>query len=158
MNKDNQSVFNENDFLNFLKCKLDVKREGIWKIKYFFLHFAIVSFIRLAIFGLMCLFTKQSADITIWDTIQATNVTLLCSVFSFIVIGIFFTLYEKLNEDFCKDCVVEYSKQYNGVPYNVINQYVNHLFSQLLKNKNKNHINQLSYKDLDWMIKRQQKI
>ena len=137
MNKDNQSVFNENDFLNFLKCKLDVKREGIWKIKYFFLHFAIVSFIRLAIFGLMCLFTKQSADITIWDTIQATNVTLLCSVFSFIVIGIFLLYMKNLMKIFCKDCIVEYSKQYNGVPYNVINQYVNHLFSQLLKNKNK---------------------
>lgn len=51
MNTENQSVFNENDFLKFLKCKLDVKREGIWKIKYFFLHFAIVSFIRLAVFG-----------------------------------------------------------------------------------------------------------
>lgn len=158
MNKDNQSVFNENDFLKFLKCKLDVKREGIWKIKYFFLHFAIVSLIRLAVFGLMYLFTQQSSNITIWDTIQATNVTLLCSALSFIIIGILFTLYEKLNDDFCKDCVVEYSKQYNGVPYNVINQYANHLFNQLLKNKNKNNINQLSYKDLDWMIKQKQKV
>ena len=158
MNKDNQSIFNENDFLKFLKCKLDVKREGIWKIKYFFLHFAIVSFIRLAVFGLMYLFTQQSSNITIWDTIQATNVTLLCSALSFIVIGILFTLYEKLNDDFCKDCVLEYSKQYDNVPYNAISKYANHLFSQLLKNKNKNNINQLSYKDLDWMIKQKQKI
>ena len=158
MNKDNQSIFNENDFLKFLKCKSDVKREGIWKIKYFFLHFAIVSFIRLAVFGLMYLFTQQSSNITIWDTIQATNVTLLCSALSFIVIGILFTLYEKLNDDFCKDCVLEYSKQYDNVPYNAISKYANHLFSQLLKNKNKNNINQLSYKDLDWMIKQKQKI
>lgn len=158
MNKDNQSVFNENDFLKFLKCKLDVKREGIWKIKYFFLHFGIVSFIRLAVFGLMYLLTQQSSNITIWDTIQATNVTLLCSALSFIVIGILFTLYEKLNDDFCKDCVVEYSKQYENVPYNAISKYANHLFSQLLKNKNKNNINQLSYMDLDWMIRREQKV
>lgn len=158
MNTENQSVFNENDFLKFLKCKLDVKREGIWKIKYFFLHFAIVSLIRLAVFGLMCLITQQSSNITIWNTIQATNVTLLCSALSFIVIGILFTLYEKLNDDFCKDCVLEYSKQYDNVPYNAISKYANHLFSQLLKNKNKNNINQLSYKDLDWMIKQKQKV
>lgn len=158
MNSKNKSTFNENDFLKFLKCKLDVKREGVWKIKYFFLHFAIVSFIRLAVFGLMCLFTPQSANVTIWNTIQATNVTLLCSALSFIVIGILFTLYEKLNEDFCKDCVIEYSKQYEDVPYNAISKYANHLFNQLLKNKNKNNINQLSYKDLDWMIKQKQKV
>ena len=110
MNKDNQSIFNENDFLKFLKCKLDVKREGIWKVKYFFLHFGIVSFIRLAVFGLMYLFTQQSSNIIIWDVVQATNVTFMCSLFSFVIIGILFTLYEKLNEDFCKDCVMEYSK------------------------------------------------
>lgn len=158
MNIKNQSFFNENDFLKFLKCKLDVKRERIWKIKYFFLHFAIVSLIRLAVFGLMCLLTWQSAYVTIWDILQATNFTLLCSALSFIIIGILFTLYEKLNDDFCKDCVVEYSKQYKEVPYNTISKYANHLFSQLLKNKNKNHINQLSYKDLDWMIKQKQKV
>ena len=158
MNTENQSVFNENDFLKFLKCKLDVKREGIWKIKYFFLHFAIVSLIRLAVFGLMYLITQQSANVTIWDILQATNVTLLCSTFSFIIIGILFTLYEKLNEDFCKDCVMEYSKQYKEVPYTTISKYANHLFNQLLKNKNKNNISQLSYMDLDWMIKQKQKV
>ena len=158
MNTENQSVFNENDFLKFLKYKLDVKREGIWKIKYFFLHFAIVSFIRLAVFGLMYLLTQQSSNIIIWDVIQATNVTFMCSLFSFVIIGILFTLYEKLNEDFCKDCVMEYSKQYEDIPYNTISKYANHLFSQLLKNKNKNNINQLSYMDLDWMIKQKQKV
>ena len=81
MNKDNQSIFNENDFLKFLKCKLDVKREGIWKVKYFFLHFGIVSFIRLAVFGLMYLFTQQSSNIIIWERCTSHK----CYIYVFLV-------------------------------------------------------------------------
>ena len=148
------TTFNEMDFLDFIKSKLDAKKEQFWHVKYFILHFMIVAFIRFIMFGLLCLFTNQTFNITFPEFIQATNTTILWSLIAFVAIGISFSFYQNVDSDFYKECVTEYAKQHD-VDYEDVNQYAANLFNACLKNKHKSKITELSYMDLNWLIKQQ---